>query len=184
MSEAKTAAAVGAWGLLAEFASVDALLTACEKVRDAGYTRFDAHTPFPVHGLDEAVGIRMSRLPWLVAAAGAVGAGAALLMQFWMNGFDYPLIISSKPLFGLPAAVPIAFELTVLLASIAAFFGLWTANGAPQFYHPVLPKAIFQRATTDRFFIAIEARDARFDAEQTRALLEGAGASRVEEVEA
>jgi len=188
MSESNaTAAGVGApsvWGLLAEFDSVDALLDACRKVREEGYVRFDAHAPFPVHGLDEAVGIRMSRLPWLVAAGGAVGAATALAMQFWMNGVDYAYMISAKPLFGLPSAIPITFELTVLLASLAAFFGLWWANGAPQFYHPVLPASLFERGTTDRFFVAIEAMDPRFDPVGTRALLKRLGARRIAEVEA
>ncbi|MFI5143482.1 MAG: DUF3341 domain-containing protein, partial [Thermoanaerobaculales bacterium] len=151
MSEANTIVAASAppvWGLLAEFDSVDALLAACTRVREDGYVRFDAHSPFPVHGLDEAVGIRMSKLPWLVAGGGAVGAATALAMQFWMNGLDYPYVISGKPLFGLPAAIPITFELTVLLASLAAFVGLWWANGAPQFYHPVLPAELFERGTT------------------------------------
>ncbi|MFI5168031.1 MAG: DUF3341 domain-containing protein [Thermoanaerobaculales bacterium] len=187
MSEANTIVAASAppvWGLLAEFDSVDALLAACTRVREDGYVRFDAHSPFPVHGLDEAVGIRMSKLPWLVAGGGAVGAATALAMQFWMNGLDYPYVISGKPLFGLPAAIPITFELTVLLASLAAFVGLWWANGAPQFYHPVLPAELFERGTTDRFFIAIEATDPRFDPLRTKALLETVGAVRVATVEA
>jgi len=185
MSEQRSVAsppAPAAWGLLAEFDSVDKLLAGCARVRDEGFVRFDAHAPFPVHGLDEAVGIRMSKLPWLVAAGGAAGAVTALAMQFWMNGWDYAYVISGKPLFGLPPAVPITFELTVLLASLAAFFGLWGANRAPELYHPVLPAAVFQRATTDRFFIAIEAADPRYDASRTRELLAALGATSVEEV--
>jgi len=172
------------WGLLAEFESVDALLAAAERVRDAGFTRFDAFAPFPVHGLDEAMGIRMSKLPWLVLGGGAAGATLALLMQWWMNGLDYPYVISGKPLFGLPVAIPITFELTVLLAAIGAFVGLLVANRLPELYHPVLPNERFrERGTTDRFYVAIEAADPRFALPSTRSFLEGLGASRVEDLE-
>ncbi len=187
MSGTKGTTAGGApkpWGLLAEFESVDALLAAAEGVRGAGFTRFDAHAPFPVHGLDEAMGIRMSKLPWLVLGGGAAGAGLALLMQWWMNGVDYPYVISGKPLFGLPVAIPITFELTVLLASIGAFVGLMVANRFPELYHPVLPNDRFRtRGTTDRFFVAIEAGDPKYDPATTRAFLEGLGASGVEVLE-
>ena len=187
MSQPSTTAAGASparWGLLAEFESVDALLAAAEKVRDAGFTRFDAFAPFPIHGLDEAMGIRMSRLPWLVFGGGATGAALALLMQWWMNGFDYPYVISGKPLFGLPVAIPITFELTVLLAAIGAFVGLLVANRFPELYHPVLPNDRFrERGTTDRFFVAIEATDPRFDPLATRSFLEGLDARQVEDLE-
>jgi hypothetical protein len=172
------------WGLLAEFESVDALLGALEKVRDAGFRRFDAFAPFPIHGLDESMGIRMSRLPWLVAAGGATGAAAGLLLQWWTNAFDYPLVISAKPLFGVPAAIPITFELTVLFSAIGAFIGLMAANRLPQLYHPVfLSQRFRQRATTDSFYIAIEAVDPKYQPIETRAFLEGLGARHVEELE-
>ena len=172
------------WGLLAEFDSVDALLAALEKVREAGFQRFDTFAPFPIHGLDESMGIRMSRLPWLVAGGGATGAATALLLQWFTNGFDYPYLISGKPLFGLPAAIPITFELTVLFASIGAFIGLMAANRLPQLYHPVFPSERFRRrATTDGFYVAIESSDPAYDPERTRAFLEGLGARHVEGLE-
>jgi len=185
MSEPATAAvrAPATWGLLAEFDTVDAFLAAVEKVRDAGYVAFDAYAPFPIHGLDESMGIRMSRLPWLVAGGGATGAAAGLLLQWWTNGFDYKLLISAKPFFGLPAAIPITFELTVLLASIGAFIGMLAANRFPELYHPVLPTSGFARATTDGFFISVEARDPAFDAVGTREFLEKLGARNVVKVE-
>jgi hypothetical protein len=186
MSEPRAEAAASAprpWGLLAEFGTVDALLTAVDRVRSAGYVAFDAFAPFPIHGLDESMGIRMSRLPWLVAAGGATGAAAGLLLQWWTNGFDYRYLISGKPFFGLPATIPITFELTVLLASIGAFVGLWAANRFPELHHPVLPARGFARATTDGFFIAIEARDPAFEPAATREFLESLGAKQVEEVE-
>ncbi|MDD5562393.1 MAG: DUF3341 domain-containing protein [Thermoanaerobaculaceae bacterium] len=172
------------WGYLAEFDSVDALLAAVEKVRDAGLVRFDAYAPFPVHGLDESMGLRTSRLPLVVLGGGIAGAAAALVMQWWMNAFDYRYIISGKPFFGLPVAIPITFELTILLAAVGGFLGLWVANRLPELYHPVFASARFRaRATTDSFFVAVQADDPKFDAAGTRLLLEVAGARQVEEVE-
>jgi hypothetical protein len=171
------------WGLLAEFDTVESLLTALEKVRAAGYVAFDAFAPFPIHGLDESMGIRMTRLPWLVLGGGTTGAVAGLLLQWWTNGFDYRYLVSGKPFFGLPAAIPITFELTVLLAAIGAFIGLLAANRLPQLHHPVFPGRSFARATTDGFFIAIEARDPKFALARTTEFLQGLGATQVEEVE-
>ncbi|MEP0775771.1 MAG: DUF3341 domain-containing protein [Acidobacteriota bacterium] len=171
------------WGLLAEYETVPAVLEAAARVRDAGYRHFDVHTPIPIHGLDEAMGIRVSRLPWLVAGCGAAGASAGLLLQWWTNAVDYPFIISAKPYFGLPAAIPVTFELTVLLAAIGAFVGMLVANGLPQFFHPLFRVERFRRASNDRFFISIEARDPRFDPRTTRTLLESSGGKPVLEVE-
>lgn len=172
------------WGLLAEFESVDALLKAVEKVRDAGYVKFDAFAPFPIHGLDEGMGIRMSKLPWFVALGGLTGTATALLLQWYTNGFDYKFMISAKPFFGLPSVIPITFELTVLFASIGAFLGLMATNRLPELHHPVFPSGRFrERATTDAFFVGIEAADPTFDANTTRVFLQGLGAVRVDEVE-
>ncbi len=103
-------------------------------------------------------------------------------MQWWMNAVDYPFHISGKPLFGLPANIPIMFELTVLFSAFAAFFGMWGLNGMPRLYHPLFTNRRFRRATQDRFFIVIEARDPQFDTEQTRAFLASLGGSEVEDV--
>jgi hypothetical protein len=170
------------YGLLVEFDDAHKLVEACAKVRDAGYQRWDAHTPFPVHGMDDAMGIRGTRLPWLVLAGGATGLGVALLMIWWMNAVDYPLVISGKPLFGLPAAVPVAFELTVLFSAFATFLGMWIRNGLPRLHHPLLQHDAFQRATSDRFYIVIESGDPRFDPTGTRQLLESLDGLAVTEV--
>jgi len=186
MSETRVTAAGASpqrWGLLAQFGSVNALLAAAEKVRAAGFTRFDAYAPFPIHGLDEAMGIRSTRLPLLVLGGGATGACAGLLLQWWTNAVDYKYLIGGKPLFGLPVAIPVTFELTILLSAIGAFVGLMVANRLPELYHPVFPNESFRRASDDGLFLAIEAADARFDETATRALLEGAGALRVDELE-
>jgi len=167
------------WGLLAEFQTPQDLVRAAARVRDAGYTKWDAHTPFPVHGLDSAMGIRTTRLPYFVLAAGIVGALSGLLMQWWMNAVDYPLIISGKPFNSLPASIPVTFELTVLLASLTAFIGMLAFNALPRFHHPLFRSDAFRRATTDAFFLAIEAKDPRFDRAKTEQLLVAEHATRV-----
>jgi hypothetical protein len=179
---AGTACAPELFGFLVEFDDVRELLAAAERVRDAGYTKWDVHTPFPVRGLDEAMGIRPTILPWAILAGGAIGCGSALLLQWYCNAYDYPLITSGKPFFSLPANIPVIFELTVLLAAITAFLGLLMANRLPELYHPVFTSPRFRRATTDRFFIVVEAADPQFDSDGTRGLLASLGGVVVEEV--
>jgi hypothetical protein len=171
------------WGLVVEFETVDRVLTAAEKVRDAGFTRWDVHTPFPVHGLNDAMGIRQTKLPLVVLGAGISGAGLGLLMQWWMNAHDYRLIVSGKPFFSLPANIPVMFELTILLGAIAAFVGMIAFNNLPMFHHPIFNSRRFKRATTDRFVVVIEAADPKFDPVRTPAFLESLGGSAVERVE-
>lgn len=170
------------YGLLAEFRTPDDLLHACEAVRDAGYTKWDSHMPYPVHHFEEKMGIRMTILPWIVLGGGITGLFGGLAMAYWMNGIDYPWIISGKPLFSLPAFFPIMFELTILLAAFGAFFGMWALNKLPEFHHPVFTSERFKRATNDRFFIHIAANDPVFEKEKTRALLEKAKAVAVEDI--
>jgi hypothetical protein len=170
------------YGLLTEFDSAARLIQAVEKTRDEGFRNWDVHTPFPVHGMDDAMGIRGTRLPFLVLASGGTGLGLATLMQWWMNAVDYPFVISGKPLFGIPANIPIMFELTVLFSAFAAFFGMWILNGLPRWYHPLFTNKRFRRVTQDRFYIVIEAKDPRFDPVRTREFLASLGGSDVEEV--
>jgi hypothetical protein len=170
------------YGLLTEFDSASLLIKAVEKCRDEGFKNWDVHTPFPVHGMDDAMGIRGTRLPFIVLLSGGTGLGLATLMQWWMNAVDYPFIISGKPLFGIPANVPIMFELTVLLSAFAAFFGMWILNGLPRWYHPLFTNRRFRRATQDRYYIVIEAKDPKFNLERTRNFLASLGGAVVEEV--
>jgi len=170
------------YGILVEFDDAHDLVNACTRVRDAGFAKWDAHTPFPIHGMDEAMGIRGTRLPFLVLAGGLTGLTAALVMIWWMNAVDYPFIINGKPLFGWPAAMPVTFELTVLLSAFATFFGMWGLNGMPRLHHPLFSNARFARATADRFFIVIEKSDPRFDRVKTREFLATLGGTAVEEV--
>ena len=152
-------------GIVAEYTSVDTLLDACRRVRDAGYTKTDAFTPFAVHGIDKALGIKPTVLPWIVLACGLTGLATGLLMQIWMNAINYPYIISGKPyVLSLPAFMPVVFELTVLLSSFGAFFGMWALNGLPKYSNPMFTDPRFDRATDDRFFLYIDAQDEHFDA--------------------
>ncbi len=167
-------------GLLAEYETATAIVEASMELRDAGYSRWDAHTPFPVHGLDDAMGLRSTKLPRLVLGAGILGGSLGLLLQYWTNAVDYPVIISGKPLFSIPANIPVMFEITILLAAISAFVGMLAFNGLPRLHHPVFSSANFRRATDDRFFISIEAEDPMFDNKKTRALLEQSGCVSIE----
>lgn len=171
------------WGLMAEFASPQDLVRAAARVRDAGYTKWDAHTPFPVHGLDGAMGIKATRLPYLVFAAAVIGCVSGLGMQWWMNAVDYPIIISGKPFNSLPADIPVTFELTVLLASLTAFIGMLVANALPRFHHPLFANDRFRRVTTDAFVLVIQADDPRFDRAATERLLALERATLVSEIE-
>jgi mono/diheme cytochrome c family protein len=167
-------------GVLAQFDGVEPLKKAAANIRDAGFRRWDVHSPFPVHGIERAMGMRRTPLPWLVLLAGCGGAVVALLLQWWTNGFDYPIVTSGKPLFSLPANIPITFELIVLFSGLVAFGGTLVLNLLPHFNHPVFRSERFRRATTDGFFISIEAADAKFDEAAVRTLLESAGATAVE----
>lgn len=175
--------AVSVFGILAQYETTADLKKAAAKVRDAGFTRWDSFSPFPVHGIDPAMGIKPTVLPWLVLCAGLTGGTSALLLQWWTNAFDYKWVVSGKPFWSVAANIPITFELTVLFSALTTFFGMLLLNGLPRPYHPLDLKKRFARATDDKFFIFVEAADAKFDGTETRQLLEGTGASAVEDVE-
>ncbi|MBI5433419.1 MAG: DUF3341 domain-containing protein [Planctomycetes bacterium] len=159
-------------GVLAEFDDVDSISAAAREVRDAGYTSFDVYSPFPIHGIERHMGLRPTKLPWIVLVCGLSGTSLALFFQWWTNAVDYPFTISGKPLFGIPANIPVTFEFTVLLSAFAAFFGMLILNRLPEHHRPVFESSRFRRATDDGFFLAIEADDPQFDATKTRALLQ------------
>jgi hypothetical protein len=169
--------------LLAEFDSPGKCLHAAEKVRDAGFTRWDTHTPFPVHGMDRAMGMPDSKLGWIVAAMAVAGFSSAVAMIYYMNVYDYPLLIGGKPPLSIPSMAPVCFELTILFSAFGAVFGMFGLNRIPQHHHPVFYSERFERATDDKFFVSIEVADPKYDAEKTRALLEGAHSTHVELIE-
>ncbi|MFQ5669060.1 MAG: DUF3341 domain-containing protein [Acidobacteriota bacterium] len=171
------------FGVLGEFHSADDLRRACRKVHEAGYTVWDAHSPFPVHGLDQAMGLKPSPIPWFVLILGLSGAAAGMLLQWWTSAVAYPLVISGKPLFSWPAFIPITFECGVLGGALGAFLGFLGMAGLPRPYHPLFRSRRFERATDDRFFISIEARDPRFHLTGTARFLDQIGATHVEKID-
>ncbi|EAQ77698.1 quinol:electron acceptor oxidoreductase subunit ActD [Blastopirellula marina] len=179
-------------GLLVEFDDQDVLLKACEAVRDAGLTKTDAHVPFPVHGIDEALGIRKTILPWIVLAMGLTGGISGLAMQYVLNATEqpgalfsgYPYMISGKPTFSLPANIPVTFELTILLAAFGAFFGMLILNQLPTFSNPLFRHPNFARATNDRFFLVLNAADPKFKLHKHREMLEAFSPLAIDEIEA
>ena len=170
------------YGLVAEYDTPGALVQACTQVRDAGFRRWDAHSPFPIHGIDPAMGIRPTILPVLVFGGAITGTGLALLMQWWMNAWAWQWVVAGKPYNSLPQQIPIAFEVTVLLAGFTTFFGLWGLNKLPQAWHPLFKKDSFRKATTNGYFISVESADPKFDRAATEQLLRDAGATGIEEV--
>ena len=159
-------------GLMAEFDNPSALVAAAEQARLAGYRRMDAYSPIPIEELSEALGLRRTRLPLIVLLGGFAGCFAGFGLEYWVSVMAYPLNIGGRPLNSWPQFVPVMFETTVLGSALAAFFGMWALNKLPQPYHPVFNVPEFVRASTDRFFLCIEAGDPRFDREATWRFLE------------
>lgn len=170
-------------GLMAEFETVDAVVEAARSVRRAGFTRWDVHSPFPIHGIDPVMGIRPTILPWIVLGGGLFGLIGGLVLQWYCNAYDYPVLISGKPFWSLPANIPIIFECTVLISAITAVVGMFGLNNLPQLYNPLFKSERFRRVTDDRFFVVIDASDKRFDEAETTQLLKDAGAMAIERVE-
>ena len=170
-------------GLLAEFSDPGALYDAVKGMREKGYSRIDTFSPFPIHGMDGAMGLSPSKLGYLVIGGGLTGCALAFLMQWWMGAVDYPLNISGKPFFAIEPSVPIAFELTILFSALAAVGGMFALNGLPKPYNPLFFSERFQRATDDGFFLQIAAGDKKFDRAATAALLREHGALGVEYVD-
>jgi hypothetical protein len=168
------------YGVLAEFDTPGAVLHAAERVRDAGFRQWDVHTPFPVHGLERAMGLKASPVGWFVLVLGLGGAAAGMALQAWVATTAYPLTISGKPLFSWQAFVPIMFECGVLGGALGAVVGFLHLSRLPRHHHALFNSARFERATDDAFFVSIEAGDPKFDREATARLLAEAGARHVE----
>lgn len=169
-------------GVIAQFASPLELLQACERIRDAGYTRWDAHTPYPVHGLDEAMGMPRSRLPWVVLVMALTGGTLGMLMQWWISAVDFPVVISAKPYFSWQAFVPVTFELTILFGAAGALLGMLGLNRLPRLHNWRFRSERFEQVSDDAFFVSVDATDPRFDQDATSALLAQSGAAHVEVV--
>ncbi|HLV59960.1 MAG TPA: DUF3341 domain-containing protein [Fredinandcohnia sp.] len=170
--------------LVAEFDTPADIVHAAELLTAEGYKRFDAHTPFPVHGLDKAMKIPKSKLGWIVFGHGAVGAIGGFALQAWSSTVAYPMIIGGKPYLSFQAFVPVTFALTILLSAFGAVFGMLFLNGLPRWNHPMLNSRHTARMTDDKFYISVESRDPLFDENRTRELLEKAGGKRIAILEA
>jgi hypothetical protein len=172
-----------AYGLLAEFTTPADAMHAAEKIRDAGYSRWDVHTPFPVHGMDDAMGLKNSKVGWFSFCGGATGFTAGYLMVWFMNSFDYPIVVGGKPLMSPMFPFPVVYEMTILLSAFGALFGMLFLNRLPKLYHPLLKNRRFKGATHDKFYVIIETSDPRYAESETRELLESAGCKHMEMVE-
>jgi Protein of unknown function (DUF3341) len=172
------------YGLIARFNTPGDLYHAAEKVRDAGYKNWDCLTPMPIHGLDTAMGVKRSIVPRFSLTGGITGFCTGMSMIWWMNAYDYKLIVGGKPLFSPLFAFPVSYELTILFTAFATIGGMFFLNKLTLLYHPVLKYDKIHRATDDSFFIVIETSDPRFDANNTRALLAEAGGLEIAELEA
>ena len=181
---AETSSNVAAYlGAEPEFESAAAIYQAAKKTTDHGYSRVDAHTPFPVHGMDAQLRQGQSHLGWICAACGLTGVILAQLMMWWMNAVDYPIWVSGKRPYDWPPTVPITFEVMVLLASFGAVFGMLMINKLPRWHHPIFSHSTIHRASDDRFFLSVESSDPMFDADRTTRMLTELGGENVELVQ-
>jgi hypothetical protein len=174
-----------AFGVLAEFPTPADLMHAAEKVRDAGYTRWDVYTPFPVHGMDHAMGLKNSKVGWFAFLGGLTGYTTGMLMIWYMNAWDYPIVVGGKPMFSPFSAFPPSYELTILFGAFGALGGMLILNRLPRWHHPLLKHRRFieQGASHDKFFLVIEASDPKYDEAEVRVLLAGLGGRNIEVVE-
>jgi mono/diheme cytochrome c family protein len=170
------------FGWMAEYVDESQLLVAARRLRDSGYTKTDAFTPFPVHGIDEAIGIKPTILPFIVLAAGMTGTVTALTLQWFTNAFDYPYLISGKPFASWPAFIPVSFELTILFSAFTTFLGMLALNGLPKFSNPVFTNPRFDRATNDRFFLYVDSKDKYYNRDAVHKLLKETHPESLEEV--
>lgn len=171
---------------LAEYDTPDALSHAAEKVRDAGYTKWDCHSPYPIHGLDKAMGLAETKIGLIAFGGALTGMTTAIFMILYMNHWDYPIIVGGKPtnfMGAFPSMGPIIFELSILLTGFGNLFGLLGLTQLPRHHHPVFESERFARATDDKFFISIEVQDPKFDLESTKTLLEGTECDHLELIE-
>jgi Protein of unknown function (DUF3341) len=171
------------WGLMAEFEGPTEVVEAARKVREHGYRRVDAYSPYPIEELGEALGHHHSWLPLLVLLGGITGGVSGYLLQYWAAVVAYPLNIGGRPLHSWPAFIVPTFEMTILFAAGTAVLGMLALNGLPEPYHPVFNVPSFARATKDRFFIVIESRDPQFDVDRTWSFLLSLGPRFVSEVD-
>lgn len=184
MTEAVLASNKKVYGLVAEFEEAEDLVAAARKTSAAGYRKFEAYSPFPIHGLAEAIGFKEAKLPWLIFICGVIGAAIGYGLQYYVTVLDYVMNVGGRPNHTWVQYIPITFECTVFCAAAAAVIGMFGLNGLPMPYHPIFEAKGFERASQDRFFLCIEAADGQYDENQTRRFLEGLQPLEVNLVEA
>jgi hypothetical protein len=171
------------YAVMGEFAEPEDLVEAGRRIRAMGYTKIDAMTPFPVHGIDEAIGVPYSKIGWIVICGALAGITTAQILIYYVGAIDYPLIIGGKPLFDFTYSIPPTFELAVLFSAITTFICTWGLSGLPRLYHPSMNYRNAHRASDDRFLLVVEADDPKFDAQKTAQDMRSVGANDVEVVE-
>ena len=171
------------YGIIAEFETPADTIHAAEKVRDSDFRKWDVFTPFPVHGMDKAMGLKNSVVGWFSFLGGVTGYTTGMLMIWWMNAYDYAIVVGGKPMFSPFAAFPPSYELTILFGAFGALGGMLLLNRLPRLHHPLLKHRRFALATHDKFFIVIESSDPKYSENETRRLLESLGSPRIELVE-
>lgn len=172
------------YGIAARFDQPKSLLNAVRSLREAGYSKLEAYTSFPVEGLSEALGMRSDRVALITLIGGAVSGTLGYFMQWYALAYDYPIIVANRPFHSWPAFIPVTFELTVLGAALSAAFGMLAMNGLPRLYHPLFEIDEFSRTTNDAFFVCVRESDPKFRSEDTRSILERLQANRVFDVPA
>ena len=170
------------YGLLAEFDSVDTVISAAQRVREAGYRKIDAYSPFPLEELSEAIGFEKNGVALVCLVGGLLGCTGAYLLQWWINTISYPVNIGGRPFHSWPSFIIVTFEMTILFSGLSSVFGMLALNGLPMPYHPVFNVPQFDAASKDKFFIIIFASDKNYDSVRTRAFLEGLDPLSVSEV--
>lgn len=170
-------------GIMGVYTDPNKVIKAAGQIRMAGYKKFDFHTPYPLHGLDDAMGIRKTVLPYISLAAGLLGSAMAIHMQWWTGAVDYKLVIGGKPLFAIESSVPIMFELTVLLCAVATVVAMFAMNGLPKWFNRYQNDPHFLLSTDDAFVVTIDSDDPQFHGERTKEFLESLGAAQVRLVE-
>ena len=171
------------FGILAEFETPADLMHAAEKIRDAGYRRWDVFSPYPIHGMNQAMGLKNSRVGWFAFIGGCTGYTTGMIMIWWMNAVDYPLVVGGKPMFSPFYAFPPSYELTILFSAFGAILGMLFLNRLPRLYNPLLKNGRFAKVTHDRYFLVIETTDPKYSETETRKLLEATGSKHIEIVE-
>ena len=171
------------YGMLAEFDGPPELMHAAEQINAAGYKLFDCHSPFPIHGMDKAMGLKRSPIGYIAGVMGLIGGTLGLWIQYYASTVAYPLVISGKPFFSYQAFVPVTFGLTILFAALGAFFGMLVLNRLPRLFQSIFYSKGFVKISNDGFIVSVEAKDARFSIEETRSFLESIGGRNIEVVE-